>query len=87
MAYSKKELRQAYIARLQQLDLNTRLYEERKLASLLYDQPEWTGAKTIAVTLSQSFEIDNLLSFMRVIRANRLLFHGRCPIVKWNLLN
>ena len=50
MAYSKKELRQAYIARLQQLDLNTRLYEERKLASLLYDQPEWTGAKTIAVT-------------------------------------
>ena len=58
MAYSKKELRQAYIARLQQLDLNTRLYEERKLASLLYDQPEWTGAKTIAVTLSQSFEID-----------------------------
>ena len=58
MAYSKKELRQAYIARLQQLDLNTRLYEEGKLASLLYDQPEWTGAKTIAVTLSQSFEID-----------------------------
>ena len=35
MAYSKKELRQAYIARLQQLDLNTRLYEEGKLASLL----------------------------------------------------
>lgn len=24
----------------------------------LIDQPEWTGAKTIAVTLSQSFEID-----------------------------
>lgn len=58
MAYSKKELRQAYIARLQQLDLNTRLNEERRLASLLYDQPEWGKAKTIALTLSQSFEID-----------------------------
>ncbi|MBD5807164.1 5-formyltetrahydrofolate cyclo-ligase [Limosilactobacillus walteri] len=58
MAYSKKELRQAYIARLQQLDLNTRLHEERQLASLLYDQSEWINAKTIATTLSQSFEID-----------------------------
>lgn len=58
MTYSKKELRQAYIARLQQLDLNTRLNEEKKLASLLYDQPEWLNAKTIATTLSQSFEID-----------------------------
>ncbi len=29
MTYSKKELRQAYIARLQQLDLNTRLHEEK----------------------------------------------------------
>lgn len=58
MSYSKKELRQAYIARLQQLDLNTRLVEERRLASLLYDQPEWINAKVIALTLSQSFEID-----------------------------
>lgn len=58
MAYSKKELRQAYIARLQQLDLNTRLTEERLLASLLYDQPAWINAQTIAITLSQSFEID-----------------------------
>lgn len=58
MSYSKKELRQAYIARLQQLDLKTRLTEERRLASLLYDQPEWVNAKTIALTLSQSFELD-----------------------------
>lgn len=56
--YSKKEMRQAYIARLQQLDLNTRLKEERRLASKLYDQPEWVSAHTIALTLSQSFEID-----------------------------
>lgn len=58
MTYSKKELRQAYIARLQQLDLNTRLSEEKRLHSRLYDQPEWGRAKVIAVTLSQSFEID-----------------------------
>ncbi len=58
MTYPKKGLRQAYIARLQQLDLNTRLSEEKRLASLLYDQPEWMSAKTVALTLSQSFEID-----------------------------
>lgn len=58
MTYSKKELRQAYIARLQQLDLNTRLHEERQLASLLYNQPEWMNAHTIGLTLSQSFEVD-----------------------------
>lgn len=58
MTYSKAELRQAYIARLQQLDVNTRLSEEQHLASQLYDQPEWMGAKVIALTLSQSFEID-----------------------------
>lgn len=58
MTYSKKELRQAYIARLQQLDLNTRLSEEKRLVSVLYDQPEWLNAKVIALTLSQSFEID-----------------------------
>lgn len=56
--YSKKEMRQAYIARLQQLDLNTRLEEEKRLASKLYDQPEWLSARTIAITLSQSFEIN-----------------------------
>lgn len=58
MTYSKSELRQAYIARLQQLDVNTRLREEKKLSSELFDQPEWMGAKVIALTLSQSFEID-----------------------------
>lgn len=56
--YSKKEMRQAYIARLQQLDLNTRLKEEEQLASRLYDQPEWFKALTIGITLSQSFEIN-----------------------------
>ncbi len=56
--YSKKEMRQAYIARLQQLDLNTRLEEEKQLASKLYDQPEWVSAQMIAITLSQSFEIN-----------------------------
>lgn len=56
--YSKKEMRQAYIARLQQLDLNTRLKEEQRLASRLYDQPEWFNAITIGITLSQSFEIN-----------------------------
>lgn len=58
MTYSKSELRQAYIARLQQLDVNTRLHEEKSLASELFDQPEWMRAKVIALTLSQSFEID-----------------------------
>lgn len=58
MTYSKSELRQAYIARLQQLDVNTRLREEKRLASRLFDQPEWMAAKVIALTLSQSFEID-----------------------------
>ena len=58
MAYSKNELRQAYIARLQQLDLNTRLSEEKRLTSMLFNQLEWMRAKTVALTLSQSFEID-----------------------------
>lgn len=56
--YTKKEMRQAYIARLQQLDLNTRRVEEAKLSARLYDQPEWVSAQTIALTMSQSFEID-----------------------------
>ncbi|WP_421388272.1 5-formyltetrahydrofolate cyclo-ligase [Limosilactobacillus fermentum] len=58
MTYTKKEMRKAYIARLQQLDLNTRVREERRLVSRLYDQPEWVSAKTVAITLSQSFEVD-----------------------------
>ena len=58
MTYSKAELRQAYIARLQQLDVNTRLKEEQALASELYDQAAWMRAKVIALTLSQSFEFD-----------------------------
>lgn len=58
MTYSKNELRQAYIARLQQLDLNTRLSEEKRLTSMLFNQPEWMRAKVVALTLSQSFEID-----------------------------
>ena len=40
MTYTKKEMRKAYIARLQQLDLNTRVREERRLVSRLHDQPE-----------------------------------------------
>lgn len=55
---TKNEIRQAYIARLQQLDLVTRHREEQQLASRLYDQPEWVGAQTIALTMSQPFEID-----------------------------
>ena len=58
MTYAKKELRKAYVARLQQLDLNTRLKEEEQLASRLYDQPEWLEARTVAITMSQSFEIN-----------------------------
>lgn len=58
MTYPKSELRQAYIARLQQLDVNTRLKEEKGLASELFDQAAWMGAKVVALTLSQSFEID-----------------------------
>ena len=58
MTYTKKEMRKAYIARLQQLDLNTRVREERRLVSRLHDQPEWVSAKTVAITLSQSFEVD-----------------------------
>lgn len=58
MAYTKKELRQAYIARLQQLDLNTRLHEEKRLTSNLFDTSEWMDAKVIATTMSQSLELD-----------------------------
>ncbi|MDO4902989.1 MAG: 5-formyltetrahydrofolate cyclo-ligase [Limosilactobacillus sp.] len=58
MTYSKSELRQAYIARLQQLDVNTRLKEQKTLASRLFNQPEWLRSKVIALTMSQSFEID-----------------------------
>lgn len=58
LTYSKKEMRRAYIARLQQLDMNTRLHEEHRLSSLLFDTQEWLGAQTIALTMSHSFEID-----------------------------
>ena len=71
MTYSKKELRQAYIARLQQLDLNTRLHEEKRLTSLLFDQPEWMNAKVIATTLSQSLELDTSLIILHARHENR----------------
>lgn len=58
MTYSKKEMRRAYVARLQQLDMNTRLHEERRLASKIFDTQEWLSAETIALTMSHSFEID-----------------------------
>lgn len=58
MTYSKKEMRRAYIARLQQLDMNTRLHEEHRLASIIFDNQDWLGAETIALTMSHSFEID-----------------------------
>lgn len=51
-------MRRAYIARLQQLDLNTRLREQSRLAQRLYDLPQWRSADTIALTMSQSFELD-----------------------------
>ena len=46
------------LARLQQLDQNTRLREQHRLAQKLYDLPQWTNAKTVALTMSQSFELD-----------------------------
>lgn len=58
MTYTKRELRQAYIARLQQLDLNTRFHEEKRLTSALFDTPEWMDAKVVATTMSQSLELD-----------------------------
>ena len=58
MAYSKKEIRRAYIARLQQLDMDTRLREERRINSKLFDTQEWLSARCIALTMSHSFEID-----------------------------
>ncbi len=58
MTYSKKEMRQAYIARLQQLDLNTRLKEQQALAQRLYLTEAWRSANTVALTLSQSLEFD-----------------------------
>ena len=58
MTHSKNEMRKAYIARLQQLDQNTRLHEQNRLAQKLYDLPQWRSAQTIALTMSQSFELD-----------------------------
>ena len=74
MTSSKSELRQAYIARLQQLDVNTRLKEEQALASELYDQAAWMGAKVIALTLSQSFEIDTAPLILHARRVVHLSF-------------
>lgn len=71
MTYSKKELRRAYIARLQQLDLNTRFREEKRLTSLLYDQPEWMDAKVVAVTMSQSLELDTAPIILHARHENR----------------
>lgn len=58
MTYSKNELRRAYIARMRQLDIKNKVIEQDKLASRLYDQQEWISAKTVALTMSQSFEVD-----------------------------
>lgn len=58
MTFSKKEMRKAYIARLQQLDLHTRMVEQDKLSSMLYDQPEWVSAHTVALTISMPLEIN-----------------------------
>lgn len=58
MTFSKKEMRKAYIARLQQLDLHTRMAEQDQLTSMLYDQPEWVSAKTVALTISMPLEIN-----------------------------
>ncbi len=58
MTYSKKELRQAFISRLRQMDLQTKKKQEKELREQLYILPEWTSAKVIATTLSMSFELD-----------------------------
>lgn len=58
MTYSKKELRQAFISRLRQMDLQTKKKQEQELCEQLYILPEWTSAKVIATTLSMSFELD-----------------------------
>ena len=58
MTYSKKELRQAFISRLRQMDLQTKKKQEQELREQLYILPEWTSAKVIATTLSMSFELD-----------------------------
>ena len=58
MTYSKKELRQAFISRLRQMDLQTKKKQEASLREQLYILPEWTSANIIATTLSMSFELD-----------------------------
>lgn len=58
MTYSKKELRQAFISRLRQMDLQTKKKQEAKLREQLFILPEWTSAKVVATTLSMSFELD-----------------------------
>lgn len=58
MAATKNEIRQAFIARLRQLNPTTRINEEKKLYSKLFEQQAWLEAKTIAVTMSMGFEVD-----------------------------
>lgn len=58
MATSKNDIRQAFIARLRQLDPTTKQNEEKKLYTKLFVQQAWLDAKTVAVTMSMGFEID-----------------------------
>lgn len=58
MTASKNGIRQAYIARLRQLDPTTRQREEQKLYAKLFSQQEWLTARSVAVTMSMGFEID-----------------------------
>lgn len=58
MTDTKRALRRAFLARLQELDRTTRARENRQLASQLSDYQPWLQAKTVALTMSQSFEVD-----------------------------
>lgn len=58
MSATKNDIRQAFIARLRQLDPTTRTQEEKKLYSKLFEQQAWLEAKTVAVTMSMGFEVD-----------------------------
>lgn len=58
MTFSKNEMRKAYLARLQQLDLHTRMAEQEKLTAKLYDQPEWVEASVVALTISMPLELN-----------------------------
>lgn len=58
MTDTKRTLRKAYLARLQELDRDTLHRESRQLASRLFDYQPWLMAKVVALTMSQSFEVD-----------------------------